>query len=145
MVSQYRLVLLGATSIRTVAVRIRVLMRALLALLVLATACERMTMPAGPTPTPPISTPDPTSSSTRGEAPAFPAVSRPARIYVRVDSPDYPMHGSDRCHRVVCCASAGHRAQYASANFPCLRYPGTHEEANFHHVRLLRLDVDEDR
>ena len=97
-------------------------MWALLALLVLATACEKMTMPSAPMLTQPISTPDPTFSSTRGEAPAFPAVSRPARIYVADDSPYDPMHGSPLASRYVL---------YDDGTFALVGYTETMHEAHF--------------
>ena len=110
-------------------------MWALLALLVLATACEKMTMPSAPTPTQPISTPDPTFSSTRGEAPAFPAVSRPARIYVADDRLTTLCTGH-RWHRAMCSTMTAH-SRSSGTQRPCTR-------RTFLMVFLSEHDEDED-
>ena len=103
---------------------------ALTALLVSATACTdatathcadftRRRSPARPA-RPPVRMPR------RG----FPAVSRPARVYVAVDWPTYPIHGSPLASRYVLYDDGTFALQYSSANYPFFEYRGTHTEAN---------------
>ena len=101
---------------------------ALVALLVLATGCGNTILPAAPTPT--NSRADSTLPPARGEPPAFPAVSRPARIYVGVDLPYYPMHGSPLASRYVLYDDGTFALQSASANYPFLELLGTYQAAN---------------
>ena len=98
----------------------------LVALLALASACGDVARPTGPTSTPPAPTTDSTPSSPR----AFPAVSRPARIYVAVHSPSYPMHGSPLASRYVLYDDGTFALQYSSANYPFFEYRGAYREAN---------------
>ena len=61
---------------------------------------------------------------------AFPAVSRPARVYVAVDWPTYPIHGSPLASRYVLYDDGTFALQYSSANYPFFEYLGTHTDAN---------------
>jgi hypothetical protein len=104
---------------------------ALLALLVLSSACTELT-PTAPTSTADsTATPPPTSSPAPG-AVSFPAVSRPARIYVAVALPWYPMHGSPLASRYVLYDDGTFGLQYSSANYPFFEYRGRYAEANGH-------------
>lgn len=103
---------------------------ALVALLVLSSACTELTPPTAPTSTADLtSTLPPTSNPAPGAVP-FPAVSRPARIYVAVSSPSYPMHGSPLASRFVLYDDGTFGLQYSSANYPFFEYRGTYKEAN---------------
>jgi hypothetical protein len=103
----------------------------LIALGVIVTACRDVALPTAATSIPPPSIP-PTSAnpSPIGTPPAFPSVSRSARVYVGVDSPYYPMHGSPLASRYVLYDDGTFALQYASANYPFFEYRGTYEEAN---------------
>jgi len=101
---------------------------ALVALLVLATACTDFDPPTAPT-----STADSTSTPPGGSGDVprgFPAVSPPARIYVAVDSPLYPIHGSPLASRYVLYDDGTFALQYSSANYPFFEYRGAYKEAN---------------
>lgn len=95
---------------------------ALVALLVLATACSDWTPPTAPSGAPPGNPPPGPVS--------FPPISRPARIYVGVDSPSYPIHGSPLASRYVLYDDGTFALQYSSANHPFFEYRGTYREAN---------------
>ena len=60
----------------------------------------------------------------------FPAVSRPARIYVAVRLPFYPMHGSPLASRYVLYDDGTFALQYSSANYPFSELRGAYKEAN---------------
>jgi len=91
-------------------------------LLVLVTACTTVA-PAVPT-APTASNSE--SGSTRAPAPVvppgFPAVSRPARLYVA--APPFQM-----ASRYVLYDDGSFALQYASANYPFFEYRGTYKEA----------------
>ena len=101
---------------------------ALVALLALATACTDATPPTAPTSTADsTSTPAPGSGSVpRG----FPEVSEPARIFVAVHSPLYPIHASPLASRYVLYDDGTFALQYSSANYPFFEYRGAYREAN---------------
>jgi hypothetical protein len=65
-----------------------------------------------------------------GVPPGFPAVSRPARIYVAVNWPSYAMHGSPLASQYVLYDDGTFALQYSSANYPFFEYRGTYKEAN---------------
>lgn len=107
---------------------------ALFALLVFATACSDSGLPAAPTskadstdPRPSTGTPP---SPSNPAAVTFPEVSRPARVYVAVSSPYYPMHGSPLASRYVLYDDGTFALQYSSAKFPFFEYRGAYKEAN---------------
>lgn len=107
---------------------------ALVALLVFATACSDSGSPAAPTSKadstdPRPSTRTPPSPSNPASVP-FPEVSRPARVYVAVSSPYYPMHGSPLASRYVLYDDGTFALQYSSANYPFFEYRGTYAEAD---------------
>ena len=107
---------------------------ALLALLVLASACTDGRLPTAPDSTsnpPPISNPPSPPNPPTGADP-FPAVSRPARVYVAVSRPTYPIHGSPLASRYVLYDDGTFGLQYSSANYPFFEYRGTYGEANGH-------------
>jgi hypothetical protein len=99
---------------------------ALMAVVVIATACTDATLPTAPTSriagNPTSALPD----TPRG----FPVVSRPARIYVAVNSPSYPMHGGPLASRYVLYDDGAFALQYSSANYPFFQYLGTYRDAN---------------
>jgi hypothetical protein len=95
-----------------------------------AVLCRHGVLPAAPSPTPQISVPDSASPPTIGEPPAFPPVSRPARIYVAVDWPYYPMHGSPLASRYVLYEDGTFALQYASAKYRFFEYRGAYKEAD---------------
>ena len=105
---------------------------ALVALLVLATACAEVGTPTAPdsTSTPPATSAPPPTSNPAGSVANFPAVSRPARVYVAVSSPSYPIHGSPLASRYVLYDDGTFGLQYSSANYPFFEYRGTYKEAN---------------
>jgi hypothetical protein len=93
------------------------------ALLMVSSACSGDAgSPTAPTPRPgsnPPLTPDPVP-----QAPAFPPVTGPARIYV-ADASDYsPMHGSLLASRYVLYDNGPFALQYASVNYPFFEYLG---------------------
>jgi hypothetical protein len=61
---------------------------------------------------------------------SFPEVSRPARVYVAVNSPMYQMHGSPLVSRYVLYDDGTFALQYSSANHPFFEYRGTYTEAS---------------
>ena len=93
---------------------------ALTALLVIATACTDGIRPTAPTSLTPTSPAGPVSAP--GTSTGFPAVSRPARIYVAVNWPSYPMHGSPLASRYVLYDDGTFALQYSSANYPFFEY-----------------------
>ena len=98
-------------------------------ILVLATACTNSILPTAPTstnPSPTSTNPTPTTDSPR----SFPSISRPGRIYVAVNSPLYPMHGSPLASRYVLYDDGTFALQYSSARYPFFEYRGTYKEAN---------------
>ena len=100
---------------------------AFLVAVALSTACGtdewRLTAPTASTPPPP---------ATAGIPPAFPAVSRPARVYVGPDSlyPWSAMHGSLRATRYVLFDDHTFELHFASVNYPFFAYRGTYTEEN---------------
>ena len=78
----------------------------------------------------------PTAPTTTARPPAadvprrFPAISRPGRIYVGVDSPSYPHQGSPLESRYVLYDDGTFALQYSSANFPFVELRGTYQEAD---------------
>ena len=57
-------------------------------------------------------------------------MTRPARIYVGIDSPTSAMHGGPVASRYVLYDDGSFALQYASANYPFFEYLGTYTEAN---------------
>ena len=57
-------------------------------------------------------------------------MTRPARVYVGIDSPTYAMHGGPLASRYVLYDDGSFALQYASANYPFFEYLGTYTEAN---------------
>lgn len=106
---------------------------AVLALL-LSTACTHSISPAAPTSTSPTSTnisPTSTNVTPATDSPrSFPPVSRPARIYVGVDSPASPRHGSPLASRYVLYDDGRFSLQYSSANYRFFEYRGTFTEVD---------------
>ena len=100
------------------------------ALLVLTCACTTVApaMPTAPTASNAQSGSTPVLPS--AAPPGFPAVTRPARVYVGIDSPTYAMHGGPLASRYVLYDDGSFALQYASANYPFFEYLGTYTEAN---------------
>ena len=108
---------------------------ALASLLILTAACTS----DGTQPTEPTSirlstpaAPNPTPAPVAGDfAPSFPAVSRPARVYVAVSWPfvAFP-HGSPLASRYVLYDDGTFGLQYSSASNPFFEYAGTYKETN---------------
>ena len=90
---------------------------ALVALMVLSNACRDLDRPTAPT-----SPADPTFRPPPGSG--FPAVSRPARIYVAVASPSYSLF--EGATRYVLYDDGAFALQYSSD----LEYRGTYKEEN---------------
>lgn len=102
---------------------------ALGAVLALSTACSEVTPPTAPTPTAEqLPAPAPTPPAPR--VPTFPAISKPARVYVGVPSTSYPIHGSPLASRYVLYDDGTFALQYSSANYPFFEYLGTYSEEN---------------
>lgn len=62
--------------------------------------------------------------------PRFPNLSRPARVYVGINSPDTVYHGSPLASRYVLYDDGTFGLQYSSANHPFFEYTGTYREVN---------------
>lgn len=102
---------------------------ALVTLLLFPVACTELppTAPPQVADSPVVIAPSPPPS---GVPPAFPAVERPARIYVAESQPTYETHGSPLASRYVLYDDGTFSLQYASANYPFFQYRGTYEVVN---------------
>src|SRR5688572_24679436 len=82
----------------------------------------------------PVASPTAPTASARPPVPdvprGFPALSRPARIYVGADLPSNPVQGSPIAVRYVLYDDGTFALQYSSANFPFVDLPGVYTEAN---------------
>ena len=104
---------------------------ALAAALAAGSCADNITPPTAPTAitTSPPASPSTTTTGVPGVPPAFPPVSRPARIYVDPNPPSYSMHGSPLASRYLLFDDSTFALQYASANYPFFEYRGTYREA----------------
>ena len=99
-------------------------------LALLASACNHpVSLPTAPTRTRPA--PTAIAAPPVLDVPRdFPAVTRPARVYVAVNSPYFPIHGSPLASRYVLYDDGTFALQYASANYPFFEYRGAYTEVN---------------
>lgn len=94
---------------------------------ILSAACSDSVRPLPTAPTPPTAgVPPPVIA-----APPFPAVTKPARIYVATTDPSYvDYHGGTLKVRYVLYDDRAFVLQYTSARFGNFEYPGTYVERN---------------
>jgi hypothetical protein len=103
-----------------------------LLLLIATSACSNAKAPLAPdvVSRTPVASPAPEAgpNSADGRVPAFPGVSRPARVFIATDWPTYAMHGSPLASRFLLYEESTFSLQYASANYPFFEYRGSYEE-----------------
>ena len=109
--------------------------QALVGLLMLATACSNyVPQPIAPSAPLTASTSNANATSTPQNAsefvPRFPAISRPARVYVGTSSAFTTYHGSPLSSRYVLYDDGTFVLQYSSINYPFFEYPGSYNEVN---------------
>lgn len=102
---------------------------ALSAVVVCASACSDPALPTAPTP-PAASAATATPQPPGNPPPAFPDVTKAARVYLAADWPASTYHGGSLASRYVLYDDGTFTLQYASANYTFFEYRGTYIEAD---------------
>ncbi len=101
---------------------------AVAAVVVCTAACSDPALPTAPTP--PAASAAAAAPQPPRNPPAFPDVSRAARVYLAADWPASTYHGGSLASRYVLYDDGTFTLQYASPNYPFFEYRGRYIEAD---------------